>query len=88
MAKQNTVSVEIFAAGDGINYPKKGNTVVLHYSGYLPNGKLFDSVRFYVISLFFIIYEFLIISNLKYFFPASTFQVSTSGETIEIQTLH
>lgn len=40
-----TVNVEIFAAGDGVNYPKKGQTVTLHYSGYLPNGQIFDSSR-------------------------------------------
>lgn len=39
------VNVEIFSAGDGVNYPKKGQTVTLHYSGYLPNGQMFDSVR-------------------------------------------
>ena len=26
------VQVEIFAAGDGINYPKPGNTVTVHYT--------------------------------------------------------
>jgi hypothetical protein len=26
------VSVEIFAAGDGINYPKDGHTVTIHYT--------------------------------------------------------
>ena len=45
MKDSNNVKVEIFAAGDGINYPKKGQTVTLHYSGY-ENGKMFDSVRF------------------------------------------
>ena len=28
------VTVEIFTAGDGINYPKKGQTVTIHYTGY------------------------------------------------------
>jgi FKBP-type peptidyl-prolyl cis-trans isomerase len=42
--KCSNVNVEIFAAGDGINYPKKGQTVILHYSGYV-HGKIFDSVR-------------------------------------------
>jgi len=26
------VSVEVFAAGDGINYPRQGNTVTVHYT--------------------------------------------------------
>lgn len=29
------VTVEIFTAGDGENYPKPGNTVTLHYIGYV-----------------------------------------------------
>jgi hypothetical protein len=29
------VSVEILAAGDGINYPRKGQTVTVHYTGTL-----------------------------------------------------
>jgi FKBP-type peptidyl-prolyl cis-trans isomerase len=29
------VSVEILAAGDGINYPRKGQTVTVHYTGAL-----------------------------------------------------
>ena len=31
------VTVEIFTAGDGINYPKKGQTVTIHYTGYARN---------------------------------------------------
>jgi FKBP-type peptidyl-prolyl cis-trans isomerase len=27
------VNVEIYAAGDGINYPKPGHTVTVHYTG-------------------------------------------------------
>ena len=37
--------VEIFAAGDGVNYPHSGQTVAVHYSGYLPSGEMFDSSR-------------------------------------------
>lgn len=43
----NSVHVEIFAAGDGIHYPKKGHTVILHYSAFLrnENGEMFDCSR-------------------------------------------
>jgi hypothetical protein len=29
------VAVEIFTAGDGINYPQPGQTVTVHYEGYV-----------------------------------------------------
>ncbi len=43
---KSKTNVEIFAAGDGIHYPKKGNTVIIHYSAFLrdENGEMFDCV--------------------------------------------
>lgn len=29
------MTVEIFKAGDGVNYPKPGNVVTLHYVAYV-----------------------------------------------------
>lgn len=39
------VSCEVVVAGDGKHYPKKGNTVIVHYIGYLADGTQFDSTR-------------------------------------------
>jgi len=39
------VTIETIAAGDGINFPQRGQTAVVHYVGTLTNGQKFDSSR-------------------------------------------
>ncbi|TMW61057.1 hypothetical protein Poli38472_014518 [Pythium oligandrum] len=37
--------IETIKPGDGVNFPKPGNTVRVHYVGTLTNGNKFDSSR-------------------------------------------
>lgn len=32
------IKIETLVLGDGVNFPKRGNTVIVHYTGKLENG--------------------------------------------------
>lgn len=39
------IQIKTLVLGDGKNFPKRGNTVIVHYTGKLEDGARFDSSR-------------------------------------------
>lgn len=39
------ITIETVVLGDGQNFPKRGNSVIVHYTGRLEDGSKFDSSR-------------------------------------------
>jgi len=37
------VQTEVLRQGDGVNFPSRGQTLVVHWTGYLQSGQKFDS---------------------------------------------
>jgi FK506-binding protein 1 len=40
-----SISIEVKKPGDGMNYPKAGETVLIHYTACLKSGEIIDSTR-------------------------------------------
>jgi len=41
--KKNELNLKILKAGDAVNFPKKWDSIAMHYVGYLEDGTMFDN---------------------------------------------